>query len=136
MQKKVLKRLATFLLAAMMIFGTSTYAMAAETASMQAQSNSTYVEAFNGSGECTLYLGHYIGLYKNVLIVTKSDSNQGILIAQLFGPNGNLVSDDWYLDPNGTHTFSMFLPSDGEYTLRVYAQGTAAPVVVQAYWEA
>lgn len=82
-----------------------------------------------------LHLDSYIGLSKNFIVNTVSDSTTGALFLYLYDSKGKLVSDDWIMGLNHLYKWSVFLPSSGDYRLEVIAGLTNAPVQIRARWE-
>lgn len=80
-------------------------------------------------------LESYIGFNKTFIVNATSDSTSGALFLYLYKPNGDLASHDWIMGVNEIAQWSLFLPSSGEWRLRVVAQGTTASVNVYARWE-
>lgn len=160
MKLKVMKRIGTFLLVGAMVLGMSVPAFAAEidkdkseqpTGTMVAEYtiDSTEDEVVplydndpvgstipsNGSAIYKPSLSSYIGLSKTFYASTASDSTSGMVLLYLYNANGKLISNDWVLGVNDYGSWSFTLPSSGIYTLKVYVQGTTAPVHFGASWE-
>lgn len=94
------------------------------------------VAAWDGGAIGYVTLSSYVGLNKTFRIVTSSSSDQGVLTARLVrDSDGKVMSNDWYVSPNGNASWSFFLPSAGLYYLEVDALTTGADVYVTAYWE-
>ena len=139
MKKNILKYLKVLFLI-LLVLNVGTTAFAAENEFYE--NSATYANylvkgdvASNGYIDLYPRLESYIGLNKNIIINATSESSSGGLLLYLYNPDGELKSYDWIMGVNETAQWTLFLPSSGEWRLRVYAQGTTASVRVSARWE-
>lgn len=156
MKNALTKRCMTFLLAIIMVMGLAVPAFAAEVkpadevayqAENVAEENESGIMPLNTTGKMVIPAGTnsefvsitldpYIGFTKKFRIVTSCSNNDGILTAHLVRKSdGKVMSNDWYVDPNGNAVWSFTLPSSGEYRLTVSSIVTTADVYVTCYWE-
>lgn len=164
MKTKLFRSVAVLLMATVMVLGTSTQSMAATTNDVApTQSSENLVEvatitldgnngnngimplnntvggtiSANGSGTFYPTLDSYVGITKKFCAVSRSNSTSGALSLQLYSPSGKLVSSGWMMgvNENNTVSWNVTLPSSGTWTLKVYAQGTNAPVTFYGWWQ-
>ena len=89
------------------------------------QPNTTFV--------CFPTLSSYIGFNKTFNVVTTSTSTSGAVYVHLYKGEKEL-SDDWIMGVDDVASWSFFLPSSGEYTLKIQAYATNANVDFYAWW--
>lgn len=88
-----------------------------------------------GTVDCYPQLESYVGFNQNFIVNSTSDSTTGFLAIYLYNPSGKLVSDQWEMGVNETVKWSVFLPSSGQWHLRIVGYLTNAPAYVFAGWE-
>lgn len=159
MKMNVMKRIAAFVLAGIMALGTSVSTFAAEPEVAGEVSDETCVAEYTidvgsnsimplydnepvggtiQSNKSDVYypkLSSYVGLSKTFYAGTSSSGSAGMVLLYLYNKNNKLISNDWILGVNDYGSWSFTLPSSGTYTLKVFLQGTTAPVNIAASWE-
>lgn len=71
---------------------------------------------------------------KQFIINAVSESTSGALFIFLYDPNGNQVSTDWIMGINEIASWPFLFPKSGDWTVRIIATGTNAPVNVFIRW--
>lgn len=151
MKIKLFKRIASVMLACMMVLGLSTMAFAAEKnvpsedscntedTTVSLYSNETVIGTVYPNGtSLVLYpkLSNYIGTHKHITIKTYSSATTGALDIELKDPDGWLRSDgNWLMGVNDEGTWDIMFPKAGQYTLIVNPKGINASVTVTATWD-
>lgn len=72
---------------------------------------------------CFPTLSSYVGLNKTFNVVTTSNSTSGAVYVYLY-KGEKMVSNDWIMGVDDVAAWSLFLPSSGEYTLKIQAYAT------------